>query len=64
MINWKEIKWENKIIESNDDIDLDIFFYQLFSEKSSPIVLYTHPECYRKLKEKYCVNPKNNSNSN
>lgn len=27
-----------KIIESNDDIDLDIFFYQLFSQNATPPV--------------------------
>lgn len=58
------MKYEPKIFESNDDIDLDIFFYQLFSEKSLPVILYVHPEYYRKLEEEFNANPKDNSDSN
>lgn len=47
------MEWKPKIFESNDDVDLDIFFYQLFSEKSLPVVLYVHPEYYRKLEEEF-----------
>lgn len=59
------MEWNWKIIESIDDVDLDIFARQLFLEQvTPPITLYVHPEYYRKLEGKYHVNPKNNSNSN
>lgn len=58
------MEWKPKIFESNDDVDLDIFFYQLFSEKPLPVVLYVHPEYYRKLEEEFNANPKDNSDSN
>lgn len=32
------MEWKSKIIESNDDIDLDIIFYQLFSQEITPPV--------------------------
>lgn len=47
------MEWKPKIFESNDVVDLDIFFYQLFSEKPLPVVLYVHPEYYRKLEEEF-----------
>lgn len=54
-----------KIIESIDDVDLDIFACQLFLEQvTPPITLYVHPEYYRKLEGKYHANLKNNSNNN
>lgn len=58
------MEWNWKIIESIDDVDLDIFARQLFLEQvTPPITLYVHSEYYRKLEEKLNVNPKNNSNS-
>lgn len=58
------MEWESKIIESNDDIDLNIFFYRLFSEKYSPVVLYVHPKYYKKLEGKYHANTRDSRNSN
>ena len=59
------MEWNWKIIKSIDDVDLDIFFHQLFSKQVTPfITLYVHPEHYKKLEEKYHVNPKNQSDSN
>ena len=59
------MEWNWKIIESIDDVDLDIFARQLFLEQvTPPITLYIHSEYYRKLEEKYHANPKNDSNSN
>lgn len=58
------MEWNWKIIESINDVDLDIFTRQLFLEQvTPPITLYVHPEYYRKLEEKLNANPKNNSNS-
>lgn len=58
------MEWNWKIIESIDNVDLDIFARRLFLEQvTPPISLYVHPEYYRKLEEKYHANPKNNSNS-
>ena len=32
------MKWKPEIHETNDDADLDILFYQLFSEQATPLV--------------------------
>lgn len=59
------MEWNWKIIESINDVDLDIFARQLFLEQvMPPITLYVHSEYYRKLEEELNANPKNNSNSN
>lgn len=53
-----------KIIESIDDVDLDIFAHQLLLKQvTPPITLYVHPKYYRKLEEELNSNLKNNSNS-